>query len=91
MRCLRTIALCLLVETVGADLAHPGVPGAMCSIEEVEEKIKTLDGKTDRANRRAIMRQCNWQVDASSCTFRKVIDMFVEKKSREEVRSECMK
>ena len=91
MRCLRTIALCLLLGSVWADLAHAGISGAMCSIEEVEEKVKTLDGKTDRTNTRAIMRQCNWQVDASSCTFRKVINMFVEKKSREEVRSECMK
>ena len=91
MRRLRTIALCLLVVSVGADLAHAGVPGAMCSIEEVEEKIKTLNGKTDRTNTRTIMRQCNWQVDASSCTFRKVINMFVEKKTREEVRSECMR
>jgi hypothetical protein len=91
MRSLRTFALCLLVGSVWADLVHAAVPGAMCSIEEVEDKIKTLDGKTDRANTRAIMRQCNWQVDASSCTFRKVINMFVEKKSREEVRSECMR
>lgn len=91
MSCVRAIALCLFVGSACADLAHAAVPGAMCSIEEVEEKIKTLDGKTDRPSVRAVMRQCNWAVDASSCTFQKVINLFVEKKTREEVRSECMK
>ena len=88
MSCFRAIAVCLLVWSACAEAA---MPGTTCSIEEVEEKVKKLPAKRDKAGERDIMRQCNWAVDASTCTFQVVIDMFQQKKTKDEVRSKCMR
>lgn len=88
MSCFRAIAVCLLVWSACADAA---MPATACSIEEVEEKVKKLPAKPDKAGERKIMGECKWAVDASSCTFQIVIDMFKQKKTKEEVESKCMR
>jgi hypothetical protein len=92
MSCARAIAVCLLVWSACAEAGQPASPpGTICSIQEVQDKLDKLAEKPDKAGEREIMRQCNWAVDASSCTFQVVIDMFKQKKTRDEVKSKCMR
>ena len=91
MGCRHALAIGLIAASGICAAAEPGTLARTCSIEEVGKKLEAYKGNPKKVDLRMIKQQCNWAVDASSCTFNYVIQMYLENKTSAEVRSQCMR